>query len=94
MPKADILANALSNQWNYTTKPYEPKFIELFIDSDRAYIIGTAFLLWTYIKSLKENTFDGKTYMPGFLCSLAKYGLVAPTLVILALSAFILSVCG
>lgn len=40
MPKADILANALSNQWNYTTKPYEPKFIELFIDSDRAYIIN------------------------------------------------------
>lgn len=32
--------------------------------------------------------------MPGFLCSLAKYGLVAPTLVILALSAFMLSVCG
>ena len=58
------------------------------------YILGTAFLLWVYIKSLKENTFDGKTYMPGFLCSLAKYGLVAPTLVILALSAFILSVCG
>ena len=41
------------------------------------YILGTAFLLWAYIKSLKENTFDGKTYMPGFLCSLAKYGLVA-----------------
>lgn len=40
MPKADILANALSNQWNYTTEPYEPKFIELFIDSDRAYIIN------------------------------------------------------
>jgi len=59
-----------------------------------AYIIGTVFLLWVYIKSLKENTFDGKTCMPGFLCSLAKYGLVAPTLVILALSAFILSVCG
>mgnify|MGYP003086810919 FL=1 len=59
-----------------------------------AYIIGTVFLLWAYIKSLKENTFDGKTYMHGFLCSLAKYGLVAPTLVILALSAFILSVCG
>ena len=59
-----------------------------------AYIIGAVFLLWVYIKSLKENTFDGKTYMPGFLCSLAKYGLVAPTLVILALSAFILSVCG
>lgn len=59
-----------------------------------AYIIGTAFFLWAYIKSLKENMFDGKTYMPGFLCSLAKYGLVAPTLVILALSAFILSVCG
>lgn len=35
MPEADILANALSNQWNYTTKPYEPKFIELFIDGDR-----------------------------------------------------------
>ena len=59
-----------------------------------AYILGTAFLLWAYIKSLKENTFDGKTYKHGFLCSLAKYGLVAPTLVILALSAFILSVCG
>lgn len=59
-----------------------------------AYIIGAVFLLWVYIKSLKENTFDGKTYMPGFLCSLAKYGLVAPTLVILALSAFMLSVCG
>ena len=59
-----------------------------------AYIIGTVFLLWAYIKSLKENTFDGKTYMPGFLCSLAKYGLVAPTLTIFALSAFILSVCG
>lgn len=58
------------------------------------YILGTAFFLWVYIKSLKENRFDGKTYMPGFLCSLAKYGLVAPTLVILALSAFILSVCG
>lgn len=59
-----------------------------------AYIIGAVFLLWAYIKSLKENTFDGKTYMPGFLCSLAKYGLAAPTIVILALSAFILSVCG
>jgi len=40
MPEADILANALSSQWNYTTKPYEPKFIELFIDSDRTYIIN------------------------------------------------------
>lgn len=57
-------------------------------------ILGTAFILWVYIKSLKENTFDGKTHMPGFLCSLTKYGLVAPTLVILALLAFILSVCG
>lgn len=59
-----------------------------------AYVLGTVFLLWAYIKSLKENTFDGKTYIPGFICSLAKYGLVAPTLIILALSAFILSVCG
>lgn len=30
--------------------------------------LGTAFILWVYLKSLKENTFDGKTYMPGFLC--------------------------
>lgn len=57
-------------------------------------ILGTAFILWIYIKSLKENTFDGKTYMPGFLCSLAKYGLVMPIIVILALVAFTLSVCG
>lgn len=58
------------------------------------YILGTAFILWVYIKSLKENTFDGETYIPGLLCSLAKYGLVAPTLVILALLLFMLSVCG
>ena len=57
-------------------------------------ILGTTFILWVYIKSLKENTFDGKTYMPGFLCSLAKYGLVAPILVMLALLAFALSVRG
>ena len=57
-------------------------------------ILGTAFLLWIYIKSLKENTFDDKTYMPGFLCSLAKYGLVMPIIVMLALLAFALSVCG
>lgn len=57
-------------------------------------ILGTAFILWVYIKSLKENTFDCKTYMPGFLCSLAKYGLVVPILVMLALLAFALSVCG
>ena len=57
-------------------------------------ILGTAFILWIYIKSLKENTFDGKTYIPGFLCSLAKYGLVVPILVMLALLAFALSVCG
>ena len=32
--------------------------------------------------------------MPRFLCSLAKYGLVVPILVMLALLAFALSVCG
>lgn len=57
-------------------------------------ILGTAFILWIYIKSLKENTFDGKTYMPGFLCSLAKYGFIMPIIVILVLVAFMLSVCG
>lgn len=57
-------------------------------------ILGTAFILWVYIKSLKENTFDGKTYMPGFLCSLAKYGLVVPILVLLTLLALLLAVFG
>lgn len=55
-------------------------------------IIVTAFILWVYIKSLKENTVDGMTNVRGFLCSLAKYGLVAPTLGILALILFMLFV--
>ena len=29
MDTPDILTNALSNQWNYTTKPYTPHFIKL-----------------------------------------------------------------
>lgn len=57
-------------------------------------ILGTAFFLWVYIKSPKENTFDGKTYMSGFLCSLAKYGLVAPILVLFMLLASLLTVFG
>lgn len=57
-------------------------------------ILGTAFTLWVYTKSLKENTFDGKTDVNGFFVSLAKYGLVVPILVILMLLASLLTVVG
>lgn len=57
-------------------------------------ILATAFTLWVYTKSLKENTIDGMTDTSGFFISLAKYGLVTPILVTLALLAFTLSVFG
>lgn len=57
-------------------------------------ILGTAFFLWIYIKSLKENTIDGMTNTSGFFLSLAKYGLVVPFIALLALLAATLSIFG
>lgn len=57
-------------------------------------ILGTAFLLWAYIKSLKENTVNGTTNVPNFVFSLIKYIAIVPLMIIIALLAFILSVCG
>ena len=58
------------------------------------FILASALFLCGYLKSLKENTFDGKTDVPGFFGSLAKYFIVMPILIMLALLAFALSVCG
>lgn len=54
-------------------------------------LVGTYFIVWAYVKCLKENTFDGETDMGGFAISFIKYFFVAPTLIICALLAFTLS---
>lgn len=35
-------------------------------------IIGSAYLLWAYTKSLKENTVNGMTNVPNFVFSFIK----------------------
>ena len=57
-------------------------------------VIGSAYLLWAYTKSLKENTVNGMTNVPNFVFSFVKYIGVVPLIVILALSTFWLSVLG
>ena len=57
-------------------------------------IIGSAYLLWAYTKSLKENTVNGMTNVPNFVFSLIKYMFVMPLMVILVLLAFWLSALG
>ena len=57
-------------------------------------VIGSAYLLWAYTKSLKENTVDGMTNVPNFVFSFVKYIGVVPLIVILALLTFWLSVLG
>ena len=42
MNNADILANALSNQWNVTTTPRTPRFIKLKTPSDEEIIVNTS----------------------------------------------------
>lgn len=57
-------------------------------------VIGSAYLLWAYTKSLKENTVNGMTNVPNFVFSFVKYIGVVPLIVILALLTFWLSVLG
>ena len=57
-------------------------------------VIGSAYLLWAYSKSLKENTVNGMTNVPNFVFSFVKYIAVVPLMVILALLALWLSVLG
>jgi hypothetical protein len=57
-------------------------------------IIGSAYLLWAYTKSLKENTVNGMTNVPNFVFSFVKYIGVVPLIVILVLLTFWLSVLG
>lgn len=51
MDNADILANTLSNQWNYTTTPRTPRFIKLKTPSDDEIIINTSAITFIDIKS-------------------------------------------
>ena len=57
-------------------------------------IIGSAYLLWAYTKSLKENTANGMTNVPNFVFSFIKYIGVVPLIVILVLLTLWLFVLG
>ena len=51
MDNADILANALSNQWNVTTTPRTPRFIKLKTPSDDEIIVNTSSITFIDINS-------------------------------------------
>lgn len=51
MNNADILANALSNQWNVTTAPRTPRFIKLKTPSSDEIIINTSAITFIDINS-------------------------------------------
>lgn len=51
MDNADILANALSNQWNVTTTPRTPRFIKLKTHSDDEIIVNTSAITFIDINS-------------------------------------------
>lgn len=51
MDNADILANALSNQWNITTTPRTPRFIKLKTTSDDEIIVNTSAITFININS-------------------------------------------
>lgn len=51
MDNADILANALSNQWNVTTTPRTPRFIKLKTPSDDEIIVNTSAITFIDINS-------------------------------------------
>ena len=51
MDNADILANALSNQWNVATAPRTPRFIKLKTPNDDEIIVNTSAITFIDINS-------------------------------------------
>nr|DAF27945.1 MAG TPA: hypothetical protein [Caudoviricetes sp.] len=68
MDNADILANALSNQWNITTAHRTPRFIKLKTSSDDEIIVNTSAITFIDINSNSIVVQNTDVYGNGKLC--------------------------
>lgn len=67
MDNADILANALSNQWNVTTTLLTPRFIKLKTYSDDEIIVNTSAITFIDISSNIIVVLNNDVYGDGVL---------------------------
>ena len=61
---SETIANALGNQWNYTTKPNTPTFIKLACGCDKVYIINIDRIVYINENSGLVTLTDGNTIVP------------------------------